>query len=251
MLTPPIAPAALPSHPPAGRACRHLRLLALILAGLVLALGGAMAPVASAHRHHRRHHASPRVLKMGMRGHLVRVVQHALHVRADGVFGRGTRRAVRRFQRRNHLDVDGVVGAQTMRALGLSRQAERMSPGSPSKSSNTTSSSDASSGSGTSAALQAIAQCESGGDPTAVSPDGRYRGKYQFTRATWHRMGGKGDPARASEATQDRLAAKLYAQEGGSPWPSCSRQAGIARVRSHGAARRWRAGPPLRGHRRR
>ena len=41
-------------------------------------------------------------------------------------------------------------------------------------------------------------------------PAARYRGKYQFTRATWHSMGGTGDPARASEATQDRLAMALY-----------------------------------------
>src|SRR5205823_11235122 len=30
------------------------------------------------------------------------------------------------------------------------------------------------------ATLNAIASCESGGDPTAVSADGAYRGKYQF-----------------------------------------------------------------------
>ena len=48
--------------------------------------------------------------------------------------------------------------------------------------------------------LRRIAECESGGDPTAVSPDGRYRGKYQFTRSTWRALGGDGDPADASEA---------------------------------------------------
>ena len=57
----------------------------------------------------------------------------------------------------------------------------------------------------------------------AVSPDGRYRGKYQFSRATWRAMGGKGDPAAASEAEQDRIAAALYASQGASPWPSCGR----------------------------
>jgi hypothetical protein len=35
-------------------------------------------------------------------------------------------------------------------------------------------------------------------------------------------MGGQGDPARASEAEQDRLAAKLLAQAGTSPWPNCA-----------------------------
>jgi hypothetical protein len=69
--------------------------------------------------------------------------------------------------------------------------------------------------------LARIAQCESGGDSTAVSAGGRYRGKYQFSRATWRALGGKGDPADASEATQDAMAAKLLAQSGTSSWPAC------------------------------
>jgi soluble lytic murein transglycosylase-like protein len=69
--------------------------------------------------------------------------------------------------------------------------------------------------------LDSIAACESGGDPTAVSPDGTYRGKYQFDMQTWASMGGSGDPAAAPEAEQDALAAKLYASSGSSPWPIC------------------------------
>ena len=38
--------------------------------------------------------------------------------------------------------------------------------------------------------LEAIAACESGGDPTAVSADGSYRGKYQFDYGTWASVGG-------------------------------------------------------------
>ena len=72
-------------------------------------------------------------------------------------------------------------------------------------------------------ALDAIAHCESRGDPTAVSPDGRYRGKYQFSRATWRSLGGKGDPAQAPEAEQDRLAAVLLKRQGPSAWPACSK----------------------------
>ena len=74
-----------------------------------------------------------------------------------------------------------------------------------------------------SGALQAIAACESGGDPGAVSPDGTYRGKYQFSRATWQAVGGTGDPAAAPEAVQDRMAAKLYATAGPGQWPVCGR----------------------------
>ena len=69
--------------------------------------------------------------------------------------------------------------------------------------------------------LAQIAQCESGGDPTAVSSTGRYRGKYQFSRATWRDLGGTGDPAAAPESVQDAMAAKLLAQRGTSPWPVC------------------------------
>ena len=78
-------------------------------------------------------------------------------------------------------------------------------------------------GAGTaSPALEAIAACESGGDPGAISPDGRYRGKYQFSRATWRAMGGSGDPAQAPESVQDAMAAKLLAARGTSPWPNCA-----------------------------
>lgn len=71
------------------------------------------------------------------------------------------------------------------------------------------------------ATLEAIASCESGGDPTAVSSDGSYRGKYQFSFETWVAVGGSGDPAAASESEQDYRAALLYAQSGSSPWPVC------------------------------
>lgn len=71
------------------------------------------------------------------------------------------------------------------------------------------------------ATLDAIGACESGGDPTAVSSDGTYRGKYQFDYGTWESVGGTGDPAAASESEQDYRAALLYAASGSSPWPVC------------------------------
>jgi hypothetical protein len=69
--------------------------------------------------------------------------------------------------------------------------------------------------------LEAIASCESGGDPTAVSSDGTYRGLYQFDYGTWEAMGGSGDPAAASVDEQNYRAAMLYAASGSSPWPVC------------------------------
>lgn len=71
------------------------------------------------------------------------------------------------------------------------------------------------------ATLEAIAACESGGDPTIVSSDGTYRGKYQFSFSTWASVGGSGDPAAAPEQEQDYRAALLYAASGSSPWPVC------------------------------
>lgn len=71
------------------------------------------------------------------------------------------------------------------------------------------------------ATLEAIASCESGDDPTAVSADGTYRGKYQFDYGTWESVGGHGDPAQAPAAEQDYRAALLYARSGSSPWPVC------------------------------
>jgi transglycosylase-like protein len=69
--------------------------------------------------------------------------------------------------------------------------------------------------------LDAIGACESGGDPTAVSSDGSYRGKYQFDYGTWESVGGSGDPAAAPEQEQDYRAALLYSRSGSSPWPVC------------------------------
>jgi hypothetical protein len=73
----------------------------------------------------------------------------------------------------------------------------------------------------TMATLETIAGCESGGDPTAVSSDGTYRGLYQFDYGTWESVGGHGDPAAAPAAEQSYRAALLYSRSGSSPWPVC------------------------------
>jgi soluble lytic murein transglycosylase-like protein len=72
-----------------------------------------------------------------------------------------------------------------------------------------------------SATLQAIAACESGGNPAAIGGGGAYRGKYQFDQHTWESVGGTGDPAAASEAEQDYRASILYSRAGSAPWPVC------------------------------
>ena len=134
----------------------------------------------------------------------VKQIQRALGVHADGVMGPQTRRAIKRFQRRNGIRVTGVANAATLTALGLAPQQRTLASADPAT------------------VLAQIAECESGGDITARSADGRYRGKYQFSRATWEALGGTGDPAEADEATQDALALKLYQERGLAPWPACS-----------------------------
>ena len=143
----------------------------------------------------------------------VRVLQQKLGVSADGVYGPRTRAAVKRFQRAHGLTADGVAGPQTLAALGVSTAAP--------KAEQADDSSAAAPDGDAAATLQRIAQCESGGNPSAVSADGAYRGKYQFGRETWRAMGGSGDPADAPEAEQDRIAAALLAQRGTAPWPAC------------------------------
>jgi peptidoglycan hydrolase-like protein with peptidoglycan-binding domain len=165
-------------------------------------------------------------------GPAVAAVQRALGIPADGVFGPRTTANVRVFQTRHGLLVDGIVGPQTSGALGLSAapaqasapsagsapaQAQAASPAAPAAAPALT----GSSGTGVPGGLQQIAQCESGGNPSAVGGGGRYRGKYQFDVGTWRAMGGSGDPAAASEAEQDRRAAQLYAQRGSAPWGAC------------------------------
>ncbi|WP_269181875.1 resuscitation-promoting factor [Modestobacter sp. VKM Ac-2985] len=67
----------------------------------------------------------------------------------------------------------------------------------------------------------ALAACESGGRPTAVSGTGKYRGMYQFSTSTWAAVGGSGDPAAASAEEQTMRAQMLYARSGAGQWPHC------------------------------
>ena len=69
----------------------------------------------------------------------------------------------------------------------------------------------------------ALAGCESGGNPQAVSPGGDYRGLYQFSLSTWYGVGGSGDPIDASSGEQTYRASILYSRTGRSSWPLCGR----------------------------
>jgi peptidoglycan hydrolase-like protein with peptidoglycan-binding domain len=75
--------------------------------------------------------ADAKPLKHGSHGTAVKRLQRALHLSpADGVFGKGTLRAVKRFQRRHHLHADGIVGAGTWAMIRRARRAHASaSPG--------------------------------------------------------------------------------------------------------------------------
>ncbi len=204
-------------RPHAGRASAGRR---RARAGTLLALAtvGLAAPVAAADTIGTAAGgataSSEVVVKRGHRGPAVRQIQRKLDVPADGVFGPFTERAVKRFQRAQGLVADGVVGPLTRGALGLepfARSSVRFGR--------------SVSGDGESVTLprilRLIAECESGGNPRAVSPGGLYRGKYQFSVETWRGLGGRGDPADAPEWLQDRMALKLYRMSGTRPWPNC------------------------------
>jgi len=57
------------------------------------------------------------VVKPGERGKQVRVLQKYLHMPIDGIYGPGTKRRVKSFQRSRGLRADAVVGPATWRAL--------------------------------------------------------------------------------------------------------------------------------------
>jgi hypothetical protein len=179
--------------------------IGVLLASLTIAAGGALAQDGGS--------------KAG-RPPSVAQVQSALGIPADGIAGPQTRRAIKRFQRSHGLTVDGIAGPATIAALGLGSGGARTLHSSSGAAE--AAPDDAAPADDAATALAKIAECESGGNPSITN--GPYRGKYQFTRATWRRYGGTGDPAKADEATQDAIAAKLYAAEGAAPWPVCGRR---------------------------
>jgi septal ring factor EnvC (AmiA/AmiB activator) len=63
-----------------------------------------------------------------------------------------------------------------------------------------------------------IVMCESGGNYGAVNPSSGAGGAYQILPSTWALYGGNGLPQDAPKAEQDRIAAEIWADAGGSAW---------------------------------
>lgn len=69
-------------------------------------------------------------------------------------------------------------------------------------------------------------ESDTAGGYAAVSPDGTYRGAYQFHPSTWNATAAAADrpdlvgvdPATVSPADQDAIASHLYSQAGSQPW---------------------------------
>jgi septal ring factor EnvC (AmiA/AmiB activator) len=63
-----------------------------------------------------------------------------------------------------------------------------------------------------------IVMCESGGNYGALNPSSGAGGAYQILPSTWDLYGGSGAPHEAPKAEQDRIAAEIWADSGGSAW---------------------------------
>ncbi len=63
-----------------------------------------------------------------------------------------------------------------------------------------------------------IVMCESGGDYGALNPSSGAGGAYQILPSTWDLYGGQGEPQNAAKEEQDRIAAEIWADSGGSAW---------------------------------
>lgn len=57
------------------------------------------------------------VLNVGSSGDTVKAVQEFLGIGADGIFGRGTKRAIKQWQASKGLTADGVVGPATLKKM--------------------------------------------------------------------------------------------------------------------------------------
>ena len=90
-------------------AARGLSLTALLAVTAGPAVGATAAFTGTA--------SAATVVEKGDHGRDVKRLQKALGVHADGIFGPGTKKALRKFQARHGLHVDGVAGPATWKAI--------------------------------------------------------------------------------------------------------------------------------------
>jgi peptidoglycan hydrolase-like protein with peptidoglycan-binding domain len=68
------------------------------------------------------------ILKRGLSGEPVKVLQTKLGVTADGIFGPGTETALKEYQKKHGLAADGIAGPDTFTQMGL-HELVLLSPG--------------------------------------------------------------------------------------------------------------------------
>jgi peptidoglycan hydrolase-like protein with peptidoglycan-binding domain len=102
-----------------------LRRLLLLLLALAALTGAITLTTATATPLTATAQAAAKPLKKGSKGSRVEQAQRWLGIRADGLFGKGTRRAVKRFQRAHGLTADGVIGPATWAALRRAAHPKR------------------------------------------------------------------------------------------------------------------------------
>jgi hypothetical protein len=135
----------------------------------------------------------------------------------------GLNEAGRNIVRDGYREKNGDVHEATKGEVVAStdRMEASLNPPEPATSAtSTTTTAPTTSYTGGSAASFATAQCESGGDYTAVNPAGYYGG-YQFDQGTWDAYAPAGyqgvNPAEAPPAVQDAAAASVPYDA----WPNC------------------------------
>ena len=98
-----------------------------LVAMAVAAVGGATAVINTAYTNEQltSPYVQTAVLKQGSNGGEVKELQRRLkewgyyNGAVDGIYGKGTVEAVKKFQQKNGLTADGVAGIETYRALGM------------------------------------------------------------------------------------------------------------------------------------
>ncbi|MBD7917122.1 transglycosylase family protein [Cellulomonas sp. Sa3CUA2] len=126
---------------------------------------------------------------------------------------------------------DGITQAPVEEIVKVGTKARPVAPAPAPAASSARSSSGSSAAAGPIAAggsadslnWAALARCESGGRPDAVSSTGKYHGLYQFSVATWQAVGGAGLPSQASADEQTARAKMLYNRSGAGQWPHCGK----------------------------
>ncbi|WP_432534173.1 ubiquitin-like domain-containing protein [Kineococcus arenarius] len=153
----------------------------------------------------------------GEREVVTRGVEGSKTVTFDDVFRDGVRVA--------HDAVAETVDVQPVEEVVRVGTKAKPAPAPAAASSSSSSSSGGSVGGGVdSLNWSALAQCESGGNPSIVSASGKYHGLYQFSVATWNAVGGTGLPSQASASEQTYRAKLLYQRAGAGQWPVCGKR---------------------------